>query len=146
MAWKYQGITEQTKAAVHRKMDAKALLSDGEPHTRGAMYLAGYAIECKIKAKAMELHKCKSLDDLREKLDLQDESVYSHRLESLVNDLLPKGTRDRLFQGRAKVAFTSHVNQWLPEWRYDPTSPGLERATEFLEAVDVVWDWLENNA
>ncbi|MCC6321376.1 MAG: hypothetical protein IT438_08075 [Phycisphaerales bacterium] len=146
MVWKHQGISEQAKAAIYRRKDARALFSKGEPHARGAMYLAGYAIECKIKAKAMERHRCSTLAALRKKLDLEHESVYSHGLEALVTDLLPKGTRLRLFTGEARLAFTSQVNTWSPEWRYDPKSPGVPKAQKFLEAIGEVWDWLENNA
>jgi len=146
MPWKYQGITEQATAAIHRKRDAEALLADGASHARGAMYLAGYAIECKIKAKAMERHNCRTLDNLRQKLKLRDEHVYSHGLESLITDLLPAGTRLRLMQGSASLAFKSQVNTWKPGWRYEPKAPGMPNARRFLEAVDEVWKWLENNS
>ena len=95
-------------------MDARALLDDGPAHSRGAMYLAGYAIECKIKAKAMELHGCATLSELRAQLRLSSENVYSHALESLVTDLLPKGTKNRLFGGWARVPFITQVNTWSP--------------------------------
>lgn len=127
-------------------MDASALLDDGPAHSRGAMYLAGYAIECKIKAKAMELHGCATLSELRAQLRLSSENVYSHALESLVTDLLPKGTKNRLFGGWARVPFITQVNTWSPNWRYDPSIPGVPKARQFLEAIDVVWNWLENNA
>jgi len=54
----YQGITQQRKAALKRLRDAEFLLAVEEtvtwrrskgPHARGAMYLAGYAVECKLK-------------------------------------------------------------------------------------------------
>ena len=57
----YQGVSEQRKAAFKRKRDAWALHTQGPLHARGAMYLGGYAIECKLKAIAMEIHQCRTL-------------------------------------------------------------------------------------
>lgn len=45
------GIAEQTKASVHRLDDAYALYQAAR--WRGAMYVAGYAVECLIKSKLM---------------------------------------------------------------------------------------------
>jgi len=56
----YSGITEQTKASVHRLDDARALLR--EQRWRGSMYLAGYAIECQLKAKLMQNHQDNIVD------------------------------------------------------------------------------------
>lgn len=145
MKWKHQGITDQTKAALHRKRDARSLLSSGPAHTRGAMYLAGYAIECKIKAKAMESHRVNTLADLRDKLGLKEDKVYSHGLEALVADLLPKDAAKRLYEGEARTAFVTQVNKWSPQWRYSGGNPSVSEAKNFLGAVDAVWEWLEKN-
>lgn len=145
-AYRHSGITELTKAAWNRKRDAKSLLDRGKHHTRGAMYLAGYAIECKIKAKAMERHRCRTLKDLCHKLLLTEDRVFSHGIESLLKDLLPGGIFARLLGGEAAPAFRAQVNRWTPQWRYDPRNPGEEEANRFMEAVDDVWLWLERNA
>ena len=54
---KHSGRTDLRKAALKRKADAWALLTAKGPangrHARGAGYLGGYAIECKLKAIAM---------------------------------------------------------------------------------------------
>ena len=46
----YHGVSEQRKAAFKRKRDAWALHASGPKHARGAMYIGGYAIECKLKS------------------------------------------------------------------------------------------------
>lgn len=109
------------------------------------MYLAGYAIECKIKAKAMERHRCHTLSELKDRLQLDDSRVYSHGLEALVIDLLPEATGARLLSGDARLAFTSQVNTWSPSWRYNSQCPGKAKAEQFLEAIEKVWIWLEAN-
>ncbi len=38
------GVSEQEKAGKHRMQDARVLLNAGR--WRGAMYLAGYSVEC----------------------------------------------------------------------------------------------------
>src|SRR5690349_24208834 len=88
----FHGITEQGKAAFKRLRDAEALLSEIDSdrwrrqkgrHARGAMYLAGYAIECKLKAIAMEIHRCRTLAQLASKLGADERDIYTHGLESL---------------------------------------------------------------
>ncbi|QYK46991.1 MAG: hypothetical protein KF838_09360 [Phycisphaeraceae bacterium] len=145
MALRHQGITEQAKAAFHRKRDSRALFDDGANHTRGAMYIGGYAIECKIKAKSMEIYKCRSLSELRAKRELSEDQVFIHGLESLIVNLLPNDVSKRLRAGSAWRAFTSQVNLWSPQWRYRQDNPSREAALNFLDAVDEVWNWLEKN-
>jgi hypothetical protein len=62
----YFGVTEQSKAAKHRWDDAQALLAAGR--WRGAMYLAGYAVECLLKATLMRRFGCRQLAELEEEL------------------------------------------------------------------------------
>jgi hypothetical protein len=145
LAFKHQGITEQAKAAFHRKRDSRALFDDGANHTRGAMYIGGYAIECKIKAKSMEIYRCRSLTELRSKRDLSEDQVFIHGLESLIVNLLPNDVSERFREGSAWRAFISQVNHWSPQWRYSQNNPTPEVARNFLDAVDEVWDWLETN-
>jgi hypothetical protein len=109
------------------------------------MYLGGYAIECKVKAIAMEIHSCRTLEALRERLNVDEREVYTHGLESLLGRLVPTGLLDRLKRGVAGRAFASYVNAWRPSWRYDPTNATMEKARAFLDAVDAVYTWLDSN-
>ena len=45
----FYGVSEQSKAGKHRMDDARALLNAA--HSRGAMCLAGYAVECLLRAE-----------------------------------------------------------------------------------------------
>ena len=48
------GISELARASRHRFADARALLR--EARWQGAMYIAGYAVECLLKTKLMHIY------------------------------------------------------------------------------------------
>ena len=125
-----------------RLRDAEVLLERGRGHERGAMYLAGYAVECKLKAIAMEVHGCWTLEVLADAWGVDDLVVYTHGLEALAKRLplwrnLQRSEVWRLFAGR--------VNAWRVSWRYKPREPRSAEAAEFLAAVKKVVRWLESN-
>jgi len=138
----FEGVSDQRKAAHKRRLDAWALLRAGRVHAHCAMYIGGYAIECKLKSVAMETFGCRTLSQLARKLDLDDASVYSHGLEALAI-LLP--LYSTLKRSSAWRDFAGEVNRWRPSWRYDPNDIELSKATTFLEAVDRLYHWLDSN-
>src|SRR3954470_18259094 len=94
----YFGVTEQSKSAKHRWDDAQALLAAGR--WRGAMYLAGYAVECLLKATLMRRFGCRQLAELEEELRRRGTlagaaTVFTHQLRTL---LTLSGGLDRLRQ------------------------------------------------
>lgn len=141
--YQYHGRTEQRKAAIKRKADAWALFEKGEQHFRGAMYLAGYAIECKLKATAMEVFEVDNLKELSDRIGGDVNSVYTHGLESLVG-LMPFESRFR--NGDAWKDFSLYVNRWSPAWRYDHRNPSRDEVETYLAAVNNVYRWLEANS
>ena len=139
----HDGRSDLRKAAVRRRADAWHLLRSGLPqHTRAAVYLGGYAIECKLKVAAMEAHDVWTLVGLAARLGVDDRAVYTHGLEALL-DHLP--ARDRFRRADVWRDFSSQVVRWRPSWRYEPRNLSLVGARSFLEAVDRVYDWLSNN-
>jgi hypothetical protein len=146
----YSGITSQNTAAYKRLRDARALLGEQSTsrwlrakghHARGAMYLAGYAIECKLKAVAMEIYRCHTLSQLAVKLKVAESDVYTHGLEAIAKRLpfWINFRRSPVYQD------FSLVNTWRPSWRYDPLDWPNIRAAAFISAVGRVYDWLERN-
>jgi hypothetical protein len=129
----FQGRTAMWKAGIRRMEDAKELVTRGTNHTRGAMYLAGYAIECRLKAIAMEVFDVYSLEQLGKAWGVEDErEVYHHGLEVWIERLpLAKSFRQSDLYRRD---FVSQVNQWKPSWRYAPDLVDEERATIFINA------------
>jgi hypothetical protein len=83
----YSGVTAQQKASHQRRLDADALLA--AKRWVGAMYLAGYAVECLLKAKLMQRFQCLNLQQLeqhlREKRLLRRaDTIFSHQLYFLL--------------------------------------------------------------
>jgi HEPN domain-containing protein len=141
----HHGVSEQAKASQHRLDDARAL-SDAA-RWRGAMYLAGYAVECLLKAKLMRMFDCRHLRELEEELQrrgaiAEHATVFTHALEVLL-----RLTRrmDHLRQDQAMWRLFNTVNRWVPAWRYTSDLSNREDAEDFLAAVDGIRHWIEHN-
>jgi len=106
------------------------------------MYLAGYAVECKLKAIALEIFDCWTLEALASKWAVDEREVYTHGLETLASKLPLYGT---LTASTVWRDFAGTVNQWKPAWRYNPRNPRREKAERFLESVSRVYQWLDSN-
>lgn len=141
----FYGVSEQAKAGKHRLDDARALLNDSR--FRGAMYLAGYAIECLLKTKLMRQFDCRHLRELEEELQRREmlaghATIFTHQLEML---LRLTGGMDRLRQNRPLWQLFNQVNHWVPAWRYNSDLSNHDDAKDFLEAVEKVSHWVEHN-
>lgn len=141
----YIGITEQSKASKHRLDDADVLLK--ATRWRGAMYMAGYSIECLLKVKLMDMYNCRNLYQLEDELQRRGvltttATVFTHQLEPL---LRLAGGLERLKQNRTMWSLFNVVNRWIPAWRYTASLSNRKEAEGFLEAVKKILDWIENN-
>ena len=132
------GRTDMNKASVHRRSDAEVLFK--KQRFRGAMYMAGYAVECKLKAALMFAHHAITLEELEAKLG---SDLKIHSLERLASRFL----------GRTRVPPSVElkknwgiVRAWSVAWRYDRELDDPDVAAQFLRSVDWVLRWLENNA
>lgn len=140
------GISELARASRHRFADARALLR--EARWQGAMYIAGYAVECLLKTKLMHIYGCRTLGDLEDELQRRSilpthGTVFTHQLEVLLR--LAPGW-NRLMQNREmRRLFSNKVNKWTPTWRYTSMQATREEATEFIDSVDTVMRWVDNN-
>ncbi len=141
----YSGISEQSRASTHRLEDAQALLAAGR--WRGAMYMAGYAVECLLKTTLMRRYDCRTLRDLEDELQrrgvLTDAAtVFTHHLEVL---LRLTQRFEQLRQHRGLWPQFTLVNRWIPAWRYTANLANRQDATDFLEAVTQMMHWIEHN-
>ena len=139
------GISEQGKAGKHRMDDARALLN--AVRWRGAMYLAGYAVECLLKAKLMRMFDCRHLRELEEELQRRgvlsvQGTIFTHQLELLLR--LTNGL-ERMRQSQEHWRLFNMVNRWVPAWRYSADQSNRDDAEDFLAAVGKVSQWIENN-
>ena len=118
----FQEITEV------RLRESKALLAAGFPE--GAYYLAGYAVECALKAciaKRTQEH------DFPEK---ESRNYYSHDLEELLGFAKLRTELDQSM--RTNPAMKTNwiiVQDWSEASRYDRNKTDQE-AAELLEAIE----------
>jgi HEPN domain-containing protein len=104
--------TELQQLAEERVRDAEALLNSGQ--WSGAYYLAGYAVECGLKAcvaKLTNMHDFPNKDFAAK--------CYTHKIESLVEVAGVKNQRDA--DTRANVALGANwliVKDWDEKARY----------------------------
>ena len=141
----FYGVSEQSKASKHRLADAHALFN--EHRWRGAMYIAGYAVECLLKKKLMSMFSFQDLTELEEKLKRRrllraGGTIFTHQLELL---LVLTQSADRLRQNQPLWRQFNIVNRWIPAWRYTANLSNREDAADFLEAVTATCRWIEHN-
>jgi len=120
-----RGLQELSKI---RLREAKALLKAGMAD--GAYYLAGYAVECALKACIAKETKRYEFPD-KKRVD----SSYSHNLDLLVKLAGLEGARAAYF-GRSPE-FRKHwdvLQLWSEESRYQRHSP--QAAAALVAAVD----------
>jgi hypothetical protein len=111
-----------------RLRESKALLAAGLPD--GAYYLAGYAVECALKAciaRRTQEH------DFPEK---GASKYYSHDLEDLLGFARLRVDLDQTLQGNpAMMANWTIVQTWSEESRYEAGKTAQE-ATDLLNAIE----------
>jgi HEPN domain-containing protein len=110
-----------------RIREAEALLKAGEPS--GAYYLAGYAVECALKA---------CIAKRTQQYDFPDKKVversFSHDLVGLLNPADLNGLRD--IEARASREFQTYwdiVTRWSEQSRYKISSK--DDAKELIDAI-----------
>ena len=124
--------TELQTLALVRARDAEALLAAGQ--WSGAYYLAGYAVECGLKA-------CIALLTREFEFPARESVLrsYTHKLETLVDVARLKNERDG--ELRSNPAFTRNWNtaaSWTEESRYALWSEAEARI--MVEAIADVRD------
>ena len=153
-------IQDYRKAAQFRLQDARELqmspTHDGQRsdsdrrHLRGAMYLAGYAVECLLKAYLVHLTNCQTLEQAMVHLNKRRSNrglmptkniartAAGHQIAYLVliADLqsLHPDYRPELW-GR--------VGRWQSSWRYESDLVAPEVAQEFLDDIEVAVNWIQ---
>lgn len=116
------------KLAEHRLEESKALLAAGFPD--GAYYLAGYAIECALKACIAKQTK---EHDFPEK---GSGKYYSHDLEDLLGFAKLKIELDQTLQANPTMKTNwTIVQTWSEESRYE-AGKNAQEASELLNAIE----------
>ncbi len=112
------------------------------------MYLAGYGIECKLKARLMEMYDLNTMEQLEAELERRHGlgvTVFTHNIEVLFG---LTGARERLLndprQPTALMAY-HRCNTWRPAWRYNPDDGSEDECRAFIAAVEEFGQFVDHN-
>jgi hypothetical protein len=144
--YQHTGRTEQSKAALKRLIDARKLQLQGR--WRGAMYLAGYSIECKLKARLMEVYGLDTLDQLEVEVERRlgrPVNVFTHSIEALFG--LTGAQRRLLSDPKRPGALRAfqQCNVWRPAWRYTADDASEDACAAFMQAVVEFGQFIDHN-
>ena len=123
------------RCAVQRYEDAQILLDAA--HTTGAVYLAGYAIECILKSLLLSTLAVGP----REAMIKSFRGAKAHDFDWLRTKYLKD--RHARFPPEITEAF-SLVNVWSTDLRYQPRTMKTEEAESFLGSVSIIILWAKN--
>jgi hypothetical protein len=120
------------RCAYQRFEDAQILL--GADHTTGAVYLAGYGVECMLKALVLASLVPPALGVMLGSF----RGPKAHDFEWLRLQYYQNG--GARFPREINQAFTL-VSDWSTDLRYVPRSIKLDEAKGFLDASDQILTW-----
>jgi len=110
------------------------------------VYLAGYAIECALKAylitrepPAGSLARAVELRRARGEHVPNILGADGHNLRLL---LTVTGLESDLDREEARRRDWGICLKWKSTWRYDPAAPTTVQATEFIDATRRVYEWV----
>jgi hypothetical protein len=143
----------QLRAVAERRFgDAQCLLdSANQERANGAIYMAGFVLECLLKAMLLERHPNLGKPVDPAKLSSSDREVlnllYSHDLEEMIvylPELKRKLEGITTKTGRSVWhEFAAICEEWTVYARYATISAKLEHAAGYLETVKEVKKWLK---
>jgi len=122
------------QAAKQRLRDAEILLE--QVRTTGAVYLAGYAVECVLKAlllNATSKHR-------RKELEKSFRTAKAHNYDWLIDRYRRAGGPSFPLNISRHLSFT---NTWTTSLRYQAASLSNKTAVPFLEATRQILGWVE---
>lgn len=137
------------KAGIARRLDAERLFEC--ERYGGAVYMAGYAVECALKAALMEVagvEHLRELEDwLRSRAGLDPDQVL-HNIEVLSEH--HPGVKRMLANvndpaARDLVRARNDCNRWRPSARYSSAVLDRESARRRLDAVDSYCNLIRNS-
>lgn len=151
-------IRDYRRTAAQRLADAKELLepptldpqrSDADRrHLRGAMYLAGYAAECLVKAYLIQHMNAQTLAAAVDTLNEQRQQQGLEPVEQIARTAaghkifyLLQLTDLPLYPAYDPRQW-ARVAQWRSSWRYETDFVAHGDAVEFLNDVQSVVDWI----
>ena len=146
-----QEVNRIRHVASRRLGDAKCLLAKGTHRHNGAMYLAGYVIECHLKGDLLEAHPHLATADSKglSKADtrLKDLIYRHHDLLNLIANL--PGTIARLTRSESSNSLVQSLRSVASAWsvriRYDSKDRSTDEVVDFIARVEELHTWLSRN-
>ena len=123
------------RVADKRLEDAQLILAK-LGRTTVAVYLAGYVVECLLKALILAATPAPD----RAAMGRRFVGQKAHDLEVLAG-WYRHATGRKLPADITKLLVL--VRTWTTDLRYDPTEAKLEAATQFVDAVGQIWTWAD---
>ena len=151
-------IQDYKRSAVRRMEDAKELLevptfdpqrSDASyRHLRGAMYLAGYAVECLVKAYLIQHLNAQTLAAAVDALNQQRQQRGKEQVEQIARTaaghriLYLLQLTDLPQYPAYDPKLWARVALWRSSWRYETEPIARTEAEKFMDDVQAIVDWL----
>jgi hypothetical protein len=123
------------QASIERLLDAKCLHEAGR--FQGAIYLCGYALECKLKFCVCAARGVTHLEEIEAK-------SLGHGLDK---SLHAAGLDEKLYKSEdLRVAFLRIIRQWSTEIRYSGSARNDRESESFLRDTRALLRWLETES
>jgi HEPN domain-containing protein len=122
------------KVAMQRYEDAQLLL-EGDRNT-AANYLAGYAVECGLKAlllSAVTANECLEVVESFRGSEGHNLDVLKARYRRRSQSIFPKAISGDL----------AYVNLWSTSLRYEPSNASSREAKRFLTSTEAILGWIK---
>jgi hypothetical protein len=143
----------QVRAVAERRfMDSRALIDTRKLiHTNGAMYLAGFVVECLLKARLLEKHAWLQHTPSAEVLPPDRRRLWSlcyqsHELGQIAaclpEVLLDLQRAEPAGSRRLSQMFATVCNTWTIYARYSPRLATMDEAVEFIDRIKELKPWL----
>jgi hypothetical protein len=116
-------------------LDDANLILQKLDRTRAAVYLAGYGVECMLKALVLSTLPARKIAKLR-----RTKALFTHSLESLERLYLTNGGPPLRREIHADLLI---VGEWDTELRYRPQAIKYKDAARFLEAAVRIVAWAD---
>jgi hypothetical protein len=124
------------RAAMQRMDDARFLLEKGG-RTNTAVYLAGYSVECVLKALLISALPAKKQDEIIEEFRKRGQG---HSFDWLKHQYQKAG--GAAFPSTIQRSFVT-VSTWGTDLRYETGSIKLKEAEAFLAAAEAILAWAD---
>jgi hypothetical protein len=139
----------QMRTVANRRFDDASYLqrSNHNERANGVMYLAGFVIECLLKAKLLEKYPVLQSARSAERLAVSERFLWSlcyrsHDLEEILSHLPELHRIDSPDRRSLAESLRRICAMWTIHARYSPDSAKMADASDFLARVKELKKWL----